>query len=76
MAMLPEDLGIGMALASTTCDPLPSAPTMMTSLAVPEGIHNELFHVPQPTLEATTDGIQDAHSSTLLTDENQRDDEG
>ncbi|GAB4841752.1 hypothetical protein Ancab_022474 [Ancistrocladus abbreviatus] len=67
---------MGMALASTLCALLPSAPTMMTGLAVLTGIHREFYHVPQPTLAATTDGIQDAHSATLLADKSQKDDDG
>ncbi|GAB4845064.1 hypothetical protein Ancab_038470 [Ancistrocladus abbreviatus] len=70
--VLPDDLGMGMALASTSYDFLPLAPTMMTGLTVPEGIHRQFFNVPWPTLVATTDGIQHAHSATLLADESQK----
>ncbi|GAB4849711.1 hypothetical protein Ancab_004505 [Ancistrocladus abbreviatus] len=69
-----DDLGMGMALASTSCEPLPSTLVMMTGLALPEGIHHEFYHVPQQTLVATTDDTQDVHSATLLAYESKKDD--
>ncbi|GAB4860463.1 hypothetical protein Ancab_035623 [Ancistrocladus abbreviatus] len=73
--ILPDDLGLGMALSSTPCAPISSAPIMMTGLALPEGIHHDFYHVSHQTLVATTDGIQNTHSTTLLVDESKNDDD-
>ncbi|GAB4859843.1 hypothetical protein Ancab_011323 [Ancistrocladus abbreviatus] len=73
---LPGSEGMGMALALTSCEPLPSTPIMMTGLALPKEIHHEYYHVSQQNFVATTDGIKDAYSTTLLADESKKDDDG
>ncbi|GAB4836032.1 hypothetical protein Ancab_000949 [Ancistrocladus abbreviatus] len=65
-----------MALSSTPCAPISSAPVMMTSMTLLESIPPEFYHVSTLTLANATVGLPGQHSATLLMDESKKDDDG
>ncbi|GAB4855452.1 hypothetical protein Ancab_024070 [Ancistrocladus abbreviatus] len=66
--MLPDDLGVGMALTSTPCVPVSSTPVVMTGITIPEGMGLEFYQGLNHNTLSPIDSLQDEHSITQILD--------
>ncbi|GAB4839345.1 hypothetical protein Ancab_028872 [Ancistrocladus abbreviatus] len=64
--MIPEDLGMGMALTSTPYAHISSILIMMTGLTLPKGMGLKFYQGSHQNILAALDGLQDEHSVTQI----------